>query len=179
MDQSEKIFESLYIDLTLFQKIRNEFDLSKEKFAEYCADFESKRAAEIIEIRRVRQLYNNKKNELDEFRFSSFKEFYTWHKNQFEIQKGECFYCHTHESTIRTLFDKNIISSVRQLNRGQHLEVERKDGKNKLYNAANCVLACYFCNNDKSDIFSERDYLLYLKDRKSYFVNKLDKMNDL
>ncbi|AKD04307.1 hypothetical protein PKOR_15935 [Pontibacter korlensis] len=45
--------------------------------------------------------------------------------------------------------------------RGKSLELERKDAASNLYTAENCVLACYFCNNHKSDIISEEDHCQY------------------
>jgi len=42
--------------------------------------------------------------------------------------------------------------------RGISLEVDRKDGK-KEYSPGNCVLACYPCNNAKSDVFSYNEFL--------------------
>jgi len=63
-------------------------------------------------------------------------------------------------------------SHRKRINRGNHLELERRDAKNNYYSPENCVLACYFCNNDKSDIFDENEYLEYLKDRRVFFENQ-------
>jgi 5-methylcytosine-specific restriction endonuclease McrA len=43
--------------------------------------------------------------------------------------------------------------------RGFNLEVDRKNPKGK-YSPNNCVLACYPCNNAKSDVFSHAEFLL-------------------
>ena len=42
--------------------------------------------------------------------------------------------------------------------RGQRLEVERPESKEP-YSPENCVLACYPCNNAKSDVFSYAEFL--------------------
>jgi len=42
--------------------------------------------------------------------------------------------------------------------RGQNLEVDRIESK-ELYSPDNCVLACYPCNNAKSDVFSYQEFL--------------------
>ena len=41
--------------------------------------------------------------------------------------------------------------------RGVWLEVDRLEAKEN-YSEKNCVLSCYFCNNDKSDVFNGAQY---------------------
>jgi len=97
--------------------------------------------------------------------------FSNWYLNQYEKQEGCCYYCKTDEKVIAELFEKKYQFAKRQ-NRGRHLEVERRDAKHNEYSSENCVLACYFCNNDKSDIFTEEEYFEYLKGRKLFFENQ-------
>lgn len=47
--------------------------------------------------------------------------------------------------------------------RGRTLEIDRKNAVTNEYSTENCVLACYFCNNDKSDIFTHEEYKQYMK----------------
>lgn len=42
--------------------------------------------------------------------------------------------------------------------RGKNFEVDRKDNSRQ-YSPDNCVLACYPCNNAKSDVFSYQEFL--------------------
>lgn len=51
--------------------------------------------------------------------------------------------------------------------RGVWLEVDRLIPKGN-YSPENCVLACYFCNNDKSDVFHGNDYKAYITDTVGY-----------
>ena len=46
--------------------------------------------------------------------------------------------------------------------RGLHLEIERKNSQSNLYEKENCALACYICNNAKSDFISENDFCKYI-----------------
>jgi hypothetical protein len=48
--------------------------------------------------------------------------------------------------------------TFREGRRGVSLEVDRKNNTEK-YSFSNCVLACYPCNNAKSDVFSYDEFL--------------------
>ncbi|OHD96280.1 MAG: hypothetical protein A3E21_00995 [Sulfurimonas sp. RIFCSPHIGHO2_12_FULL_36_9] len=92
-----------------------------------------------------------------DFKFKNFAEFYFWYK----IQPRKCFYCKTKEVILQDLYSQGTLSSERGNKRGKSLEIERKDSSNNEYSKKNCVLACYFCNNHKSDIISEDDHVQY------------------
>jgi hypothetical protein len=76
-----------------------------------------------------------------------------------------CHYCKLTEDEIKqfVLLPKKFIDKDGKIHdtdcsrggkRGITLEVDRKDPC-KPYNDNNCVLACYICNNAKSNIFTE------------------------
>lgn len=77
------------------------------------------------------------------------KLFYQWYKRQCEEQNGLCIYCQLPGDTKEYYRD----DWFRKGNRGRRLEVDRKNPKEK-YKPDNCVLACYPCNNAKSDVFT-------------------------
>lgn len=169
--KKENIFNQLFIESKLYDDICSENNISRNELTNYYNYFVDQRGLEVQEIKRIRQLYNNKKG-LSEFKFKSFSEFYSWYINQHKIQGGKCYYCECEELKIASLFQNNILVSKRSKYRGNHLEVERKDPHNEEYSKENCVLACYFCNNDKSDVFTESDYREYLKGRKKFIERK-------
>ena len=47
--------------------------------------------------------------------------------------------------------------------RGWNLEVERKDS-NREYSPSNCKMACYWCNNAKTDEFTYEEFKLVGKE---------------
>lgn len=81
-------------------------------------------------------------------------------------KQNKCFYCGL-EGDVRKNYKsqlheigkiyfkdrKNKTDGKRTAGRGQVLELERKKPKGH-YNMDNCVLACYPCNNAKSDVFT-------------------------
>lgn len=132
----------------------------------------------------VNNLYINTKDEREfidyvfslftperEIGFGSFEKFYYWYKNK----DKKCFYCDIEEHIITSLFEKGVLKSKRD--RGRHLEIEKMNPDNG-YSEDNCVLACYFCNNDKSDIFDEEEYPKFFQNRKEYLEKLYEKNKD-
>jgi len=106
------------------------------------------------------------------FDFKDFNDFYNWYNDQ----EKKCHYCDLKEDESQKLVmleklksdrfpEKGIIKRGRA--RGVWLEIDRKKPKEN-YSRTNCVLSCYFCNNDKSDIFDEISYKKFMKNRYGY-----------
>ncbi|MEQ8237935.1 MAG: hypothetical protein RIA69_01915 [Cyclobacteriaceae bacterium] len=168
-------FEKLFINCELADNICLDLNITREEYSEFAKKLDNERKNEIQIIRRIRSLYHNKKN-LEGFSFESFNHFYRWHRIQHQSQEGKCYYCKTDEKVIANLFEKKF-QNRKRTTRGKHLEIERRDTTDNLYNEENCVLACYFCNNDKSDIFEENEYLEYLRDRKGFLTTQFEILN--
>ena len=172
---TELFFEKLFINAEFADEICRDLNITRKEYSEYAKQLDIERQDEIRIIKRVRTLYHNKKN-LEDFKFQNFNSFYKWYIKQYQIQNGKCYYCKTDEKIISALFEKKFHNRKRTT-RGKHLEIERRNSTDNLYSAENCVLACYFCNNDKSDIFDEPEYLEYLKDRKGFLNSQFEKLN--
>ncbi len=83
-------------------------------------------------------------------------QFCDWYLKQEKKQEGKCCYCGVSADTIIYLLDHQII--YERENRGRSLEIERLNPRNE-YTKRNCKFACYFCNNDKSEIFTAEQYI--------------------
>jgi len=129
----------------------------------------------------LKNWYNQKvkNNKAD---FLDFEDFYRWYSKQ----EKKCYYCGLKELESQKIVMLGSLKSNRfPLNgkitqgraRGVWLEIDRKNPKGK-YSKENCVLCCYFCNNDKSDVFNEIGYKKFRKDRISYLRN-LTKRKDV
>ena len=105
--------------------------------------------------KRIKQLFYNKRKK-SEWKFGPKDVFNDWYVGQLKQQQNCCYYCNVNQNDISLLIEQGIIKSKRFNKRGQNLEIDRKDSS--LYNKENCVLACYFCNNHKSDIISAEEF---------------------
>ncbi|MCG3717656.1 hypothetical protein L5F50_00530 [Aliarcobacter butzleri] len=90
-------------------------------------------------------------------------------------QQFKCEYCDTSIFDIRKLIEKKMLKTRKTAygERGPVLEID-KGINEKGYTKDNCVLACYYCNNDKSYIFGYDEYKKYFgENRKKFFTNLL------
>lgn len=101
-----------------------------------------------------------------------FQEFRNWYESTEKV----CYFCGLKEEESQKIVMTGILKSNRfpqngVLGRGQSrgmwLEIDRLKPKDN-YSMDNCVLCCYFCNNDKSDVFHGQDYKEFQNDRVGY-----------
>ena len=98
-------------------------------------------------------IYQRIKNNCCEEWKRNRKSFYSWYENRVRKQKGLCEYCYLPGDTTKYYHPEGF----RKGRRGFNLEVDRKDAEGQ-YSPENCALACYPCNNAKSDVFSYREF---------------------
>ena len=118
---------------------------------------------------------------LFESEFGAPKDFVDWWIQQTRIQNNSCYYCETSLELIQWLIDNGLRTrnnrsqrdkrTNRSINgRGRQFELECKN-PDLSYTKENCVLACMYCNNDKSDIFEADEYKRHFGiNRKKYFL---------
>lgn len=122
-----------------------------------------------------RSLFNNKKD-LPEFKFfekAGKRVFFEWYRKQ----PRKCGYCGIEESKLEKIFAKEhgIINTKR--GRGQSLALERLNSESNESNETNCILACYICNNHKSDLISEEDFREFFNQNiRNYLESKFIKL---
>jgi hypothetical protein len=71
------------------------------------------------------------------------------------FDRESCYYCGISESEIEKLGDLKKLN--KKSLRGWSLEIERFDS-NLEYHSENCTLACYWCNNAKTDEFTKDEF---------------------
>ncbi|MCK4661503.1 MAG: hypothetical protein KAT68_01450 [Bacteroidales bacterium] len=116
---------------------------------------------------------------------SDFKDFQEF-KNWYDSKEKTCHFCGLKEEESQKIVVTGILKSNRfpqngVLGRGQSrgmwLEVDRLKPKEK-YSTLNCVLCCYFCNNDKSDVFHGQNYKEFQNNRVDYLRQLIEQKND-
>ena len=111
--------------------------------------------------------------------FIDFADFESWYQDI--VSDKSCKYCGLKERDSQKLVHNGILTSLRfpiykitsqGVNRGYWLEIDKKDPKG-LYSRQNCNPACYFCNNDKSDVFSDTEYKEIIENGWKGYISKL------
>ena len=122
-------------------------------------------------VKQLQSWYNSKVKE-GTSDFTDLNDFLEWHSQQGKA----CHYCGLLEEESQALVMKGVLTSNRfpqkgvigrGTSRGTWLEIDRAEPKGK-YSRKNSVLCCYFCNNDKSDIFSADQYKRFVPDRPGF-----------
>jgi hypothetical protein len=107
--------------------------------------------------------------------FRNVEDFKSWCDSQDKV----CVYCGVSEQVCQQIVLTGLLRAnkfpkngrvYRDKERGMWLEVDKMEPIEK-YSRNNCVLACYFCNNDKSDVFNYEQYKMFRENRYSYLKN--------
>ena len=98
------------------------------------------------ELSAIRRIWQQKCKDLDKY------EFIEWYLN---TQK-KCYYCNLTQEDNNRLWI--LDPKLTKRNRGRSFEIDRKL-PNELYdNIHNLVFSCYWCNNAKTDTFTEEEF---------------------
>lgn len=84
----------------------------------------------------------------------NFWDFYHWVKTTTEC----CHYCGITKEELDKLHHIGI--SNKRVTRGRTLEIDRKMPEEKYTNILNLTYSCYWCNNAKTDTFSEDEFMI-------------------
>lgn len=84
----------------------------------------------------------------------NFWDFYDWIRTTEEC----CHYCGITQGELNKLHDIGILN--KRSNRGRTLEIDRKIPNERYTNISNLVYSCYWCNNAKTDTFTENEFMI-------------------
>jgi hypothetical protein len=110
--------------------------------------------------------------------FGTRDDLANWFVGKLKEQNLKCFYCETSILDIEKLIDAKLLK-VRKVKgdgcRGLVLEIDKND---ETYIPDNCVLSCYYCNNDKSYTSEKEEYKQnFGENRGRYFAKLIFKLN--
>lgn len=80
---------------------------------------------------------------------------FQWWENEPKI----CYYCSLPQNALDELHKQTGHVNKRYPKRGKSLEIDRRQSDLPYSEINNLVLACYWCNNAKTDTFSEKEFL--------------------
>ena len=118
---------------------------------------------------RVERLYSKSKHAVG---FNNKQGLANWYTAQLGEQNYCCKYCETSIFTIQALIKAGLLKTRKVRGegvRGPVLEIDKVRNEDGYY-PQNCVLACYYCNNDKSYTVDGEAYKTYFGNaRKKFF----------
>lgn len=174
LDNSEFLKLCLLDDKKL-DSISTEYVIDRKELSEWWNNRDLK-LHELIQ--KSNQIFSAKKSNpnFKYFEKQGKRKFFEWYEKQLRI----CGYCGIEEYKLNELFDYQTGILGTKRGRGRSLELERKDTiiDSNLYTEENCILACYICNNHKSDLISEKDHMTFFaKNIRGYLEAKYAEMN--
>jgi hypothetical protein len=101
----------------------------------------------------------------------NFWDFYNWIKTTEEC----CHYCGITQEELNKLHTIGIVN--KRTTRGRVLEIDRKIADEKYSNISNLTYSCYWCNNAKTDTFSEEEFLIIGKAISTIWKQRLNNDN--
>jgi len=157
MTRTQKQFLKLaVIDQVKYDDIELKLGIKRKDFAPWWDELKEERER----LSSLRKTWKSKCQEID------FWTFEKWFK---ETTKA-CNYCHITEEQIKQLLDNGPIT---KRNRGTKLEIDRKQPNLPYDKIENLVFSCYWCNNAKTDTFTEEEFLVIGKAIESVWQQRL------
>lgn len=141
-EQQQKFLKLAVVNQLSYDEIEKVLDLSRQTFAPWWDEFKEEREY----LASIRSIWNKKCSEID------FEEFKDW----FENADRKCFYCGITEHMLSELWEK--YPDLTKRNRGRKLEIDRKEPNKPYSMTENLVFSCYWCNNAKTDTFTESEF---------------------
>lgn len=146
-EQREFLFYHV-IEGKTYDELERELNINRKQFSIW---YNNELKEERENYSKVKKILNKKVKNLTREEFESF---FFWYSN---VEK-KCCYCGINEEELNTLYMK--INNKRRNKRGKGFEIERKNSQNRDYlDTSNLELACYWCNNAKTDAFTYNEFL--------------------
>ena len=146
---------------TIGEFVRKKLDLTIDEYEKIREEND-----EIILL--VKKYYNTEERKEG---FGSIENFYKWYIGQ----EKKCCYCGIEEKKLKEYFKDENLQYKNARQRGKILEIERivtATKEHNVYSEENCRLACYICNNAKSDFISAKNFKPIAKGISKFWIEQ-------
>ncbi len=144
-DQQKEFLRLHLIEGELYQAIISKMGVTRQELSRWYEELRSEREA----IASLRVLWSRKQRDV------TFPVFYDW----YIAQKRSCGYCGITEAEITSLLAAGLLTTKRLATRGRRLELDRRHPDAAYDDLENLTLACYWCNNAKTDTFTAEEFV--------------------
>jgi 5-methylcytosine-specific restriction endonuclease McrA len=144
MNIKEKFLQLAVVKQMKYEDIEEELGILRAEFSPWWNELKEER----LVLTEIRDLRNRKCPDVN------FQEFKEW----FDSKGRVCHYCKISQEEFNQLWDVKSEEQLTKRLRGRKLEVERLR-PNDDYTLDNMVACCYWCNNAKTDTFTEKEFL--------------------
>lgn len=145
MTEHQKRFLQLHlIEDKLYESIVQEMNVTRKELSLWYEELRLERGV----IASIKPLWSRKQIA------GTFSDFYSW----YIVQARNCAYCGITEAEIASLLKANLLATKRISKRGRKLELDRRRPEAAYGDLDNLVLACYWCNNAKTDTFTAEEF---------------------
>jgi len=141
-EKEQKFIHNVYILLKTYQQAAEELGVNISEIRQLNTDLDSTWRP-ITKIRDRWKIKNVGGN---------FWDFYDW----VQTTEKACHYCGITEEELDCLHVIGLDN--KRVTRGRTLEIDRKVANEPYSNVKNLVYCCYWCNNAKTDTFSEEEF---------------------
>lgn len=149
MTLKQQLFlEAAIVDQKSYNTISQEIGVKREILSSWWEELKEDR----IYLSNLCKIWKSKFKNQNDWK-DSFLKFKGW----FDKVPKECHYCKITESEIAQL-TKILGHQLTKRKRGRKLEIDRKQPNESYSIIKNLVLSCYWCNNAKTDTFSEEEF---------------------
>jgi 5-methylcytosine-specific restriction endonuclease McrA len=138
----QSFIDTVYIQCKTFAEAERLLDIDRAKIRQLNKDLEPFWRP----ITKIRDKWKTKKIG------GNFWDFYNWYKSA----DKSCHYCKITQEQIDKLHILGL--NNKRITRGRTLEIDRKIAEESYSNITNLTYSCYWCNNAKTDTFTEEEF---------------------
>lgn len=159
MEEKQKEFLRLAVEEQLhYREIEVTLGVPRKVLSKWWEELKDERE-------KISQLHSLWKEKCDQLDYYDFKRWYL-------SAEKKCHYCGIKKEEIDLLWSS--FPKLTKRKRGRILEIDRKKPEIPYNDTSNLVFCCYWCNNAKTDTFSEDEFLKVGEVIREIWKNRLD-----